>query len=318
LISSGIVNSYRLPHGHDGMPIVTVDDETSMRRHFAQRQYAAVMPSDFNDDLRLAHVLADDADSLTMDRFKATDLHVVTKPDLTPVSDADNKVEEVIRRSLSRARPRDAMMGEEHGSSGWGPRRWVVAGVVTAPALGRRWWASHGTGAWTGRSLYSAQPCRVSDVASLGDASFSYSSLTGWEGAGRLDEMLSLMRSVWRTRAYGDFWSYMLVAEGAVDIAAEPVLALHDMAAISVVVEEAGGRFTSLDGSPGPHGGSALATNGRLHDSALDFLGFDGSSRAEHSDDQPIPDADDDHADNVRDISSARRGQPPAELPTDE
>jgi histidinol-phosphatase len=318
-----------------------------MRRHFAQRQYAAVMPSDFNDDLRLAHVLADDADSLTMDRFKATDLHVVTKPDLTPVSDADNKVEEVIRRSLSRARPRDAMMGEEHGSSGWGPRRWVVdpidgtksfvrgvpvwatliallvedqvvAGVVTAPALGRRWWASHGTGAWTGRSLYSAQPCRVSDVASLGDASFSYSSLTGWEGAGRLDEMLSLMRSVWRTRAYGDFWSYMLVAEGAVDIAAEPVLALHDMAAISVVVEEAGGRFTSLDGSPGPHGGSALATNGRLHDSALDFLGFDGSSRAEHSDDQPIPDADDDHADNVRDISSARRGQPPAELPTDE
>jgi histidinol-phosphatase len=305
------------------------------------------MPSDFTDDLRLAHVLADDADSLTMDRFKATDLHVVTKPDLTPVSDADNKVEEVIRRSLGRARPRDAMVGEEHGSSGWGPRRWVVdpidgtksfvrgvpvwatliallvedqvvAGVVSAPGIARRWWASHGNGAWTGRSLYSAQPCRVSDVASLADASFSYSSLTGWERAGCLDGMLALMRSVWRTRAYGDFWSYMLVAEGAVDIAAEPSLALHDMAAISIVVEEAGGRFTGLDGRPGPHGDSALATNGRLHDSVLEFIGIDRSAGTERSGETSITAADDGRADNVRDISTARRTHPsPADPPTD-
>jgi histidinol-phosphatase len=302
------------------------------------------MPTDFTDDLRLAHILADDADSLTMDRFKATDLHVVTKPDLTPVSDADNKVEEVIRKSLSRARPRDAMVGEETGSSGWGPRRWVVdpidgtksfvrgvpvwatliallvedqvvAGVVSAPGIGRRWWASQGNGAWTGRSLYSAQPCRVSDVATLDDASFSYSSLTGWEKAGRLEDMLALMRSVWRTRAYGDFWSYMLVAEGAVDIAAEPSLALHDMAAVSVVVEEAGGRFTSLDGTQGPHGGSAVATNDRLHDAVLEFIGVRPDQSA---DIVSAPHDEDSATDNVRDISSARRSHAPTDPPADD
>jgi histidinol-phosphatase len=259
------------------------------------------MPSDHTDDLRLAHVLADDSDSLTMDRFKALDLQVRTKPDLTPVTDADQAVEDAIRKALGRARPRDAVLGEESGATGWGPRRWVVdpidgtnnfvrgvpvwatlialmveddvvAGVVSAPALGRRWWASKGGGAWTGKSLFSAQPCRVSDVSTLADASLSYSSLTSWEGHGRGEDFLALARTCWRTRAYGDFWSYMLVAEGAVDIAAEPELKLHDMAALTVVISEAGGRFTGLDGSPGPHSGDALATNGRLHDLALDFL----------------------------------------------
>jgi histidinol-phosphatase len=291
------------------------------------------MASDYTDDLRLAHVLADDADSLTMDRFKAADLHVVTKPDLTPVTDADKLVEDVIRRSLNRARPRDAVVGEERGVSGWGPRRWVidpidgtksfvrgvpvwatliallvedqvVAGVVSAPALGRRWWASNGSGAWTGRSLFSAQPCRVSDISALGDASLSYSSLSGWEEAGKLDRILALIRSCWRSRAYGDFWSYMLVAEGAVDIAAEPALAMHDMAAVSVIVEEAGGRFTSLDGTPGPHGGNALATNGPLHDGVLDFIGSRPRPR------RLTEVGDDDSADNVRDIASARRNHP--------
>jgi histidinol-phosphatase len=260
------------------------------------------MPSDHTDDLRLAHVLADDADALTMDRFKALDLHVVTKPDLTPVSDADERVEDVLRSTLGRARPRDAVVGEEAGQSGWGPRRWVidpidgtkgfirgvpiwatliglmvedqvVVGVVSAPALGRRWWASMGTGAWTGRSLASAAPCHVSDVSTLEDAHLSYSSLGGWERLGRLDGFLDLMRRCWRSRAVGDFWSYMLVAEGAVDIAAEPDLLLHDMAAVSVIVEEAGGRFTNLDGTPGPGGGNALATNGRLHDEVLGLIG---------------------------------------------
>jgi histidinol-phosphatase len=260
------------------------------------------MPSDYTDDLRLAHVLADDADSLTMDRFKAMDLHVVQKPDLTPVSDADQAVEEALRRTLGRARPRDAVLGEEGGSTGWGPRRWVidpidgtksfvrgvpvwatliglmvedqvVAGVVSAPALGRRWWASKGGGAWTGKSLFSAQPCHVSDVARLEDASVSYSSLSGWERIGRLEDFVTLLRRAWRIRAYGDFWSYMLVAEGAVDVALEPALELHDMAAVAAIVTEAGGRFTSLDGIEGPSGENAVATNGRLHDQVLAFVG---------------------------------------------
>jgi histidinol-phosphatase len=254
------------------------------------------------DDLRLAHILADDADSITMDRYKSLDLHVATKPDLTPVSESDQKVEQVIRRTLSRARPRDAVVGEEEGTTGYGVRRWVVdpidgtknyirgvpvwatliglmiedqvvVGVVSAPALGKRWWASFGDGAWTGRALMSATPCRVSDVSKLSDASLSYASLRGWKDHGRLDDFTGLMSEVWRTRAYGDFWSYMLVAEGAVDIAAEPELELYDMAALAVIVSEAGGRFTSLDGTPGPTGGNALATNGRLHDEVLAKIG---------------------------------------------
>jgi histidinol-phosphatase len=260
------------------------------------------MRTDHTDDLRLAHVLADDADSLTMSRFKALDLHVVTKPDLTPVSDADSSVEDGVRRTLGRARPRDAVVGEEGGETGWGPRRWVVdpidgtknyvrgvpvwatlialmvedavvAAVVSAPALYRRWWASKAGGAWTGRSLLAAQPCRVSDVSSLQDASLSYSSFGAWDDVGRGSDFMALTTRCWRTRAYGDFWSYMLVAEGGVDIALEPRLALHDMAALSVIVEEAGGHFTGLDGAPGPLGEGAIATNGRLHDQVLAFVG---------------------------------------------
>ncbi|NYG55386.1 histidinol-phosphatase [Nocardioides perillae] len=258
--------------------------------------------ADFTDDLRLAHVLADDADSLTSARFRALDLHVMSKPDLTPVTDADQAVEEGIRRTLSRTRSRDAVLGEEQGSTGHSQRQWivdpidgtknfvrgvpvwatlialavdgeVVVGVVSAPQLQRRWWASKGGGAWTGRSLMKATECRVSDVRRLEDASFSYSSLTGWEERGQLDDVLSLSRRCWRTRAYGDFWSYVLLAEGAVDLAAEPELELYDMAALDVVVREAGGTFTSLDGTPGPWGGAAVASNGHLHEAALAFLG---------------------------------------------
>jgi len=258
--------------------------------------------ADYTDDLRLAHVLADDADSLTTARFKALDLHVMSKPDLTPVTDADQAVEESMRRTLSRVRSRDAVTGEEQGSTGHSQRRWVidpidgtknyvrgvpvwatlialvvddevVLGVVSAPMLQRRWWASVGGGSWTGRSLLKATRCQVSDVRRLEDASLSYSSLHGWDERGRLDDFLSLSRRCWRTRAYGDFWSYMLLAEGAVDLAAEPELALHDMAATEIVVREAGGRFSSLDGTDGPFGGNALASNGHLHDAALAFLG---------------------------------------------
>ena len=263
---------------------------------------AFVATPDFTDDLRLAHVLADDADSLTTARFKALDLHVMSKPDLTPVTDADQAVEEAIRRTLSRVRSRDAITGEEQGTTGNSQRRWivdpidgtknfvrgvpvwatlislvvddeVVVGVVSAPQLQRRWWASADGGAWTGKSLLKATRMQVSDVRRLEDASFSYSSLSGWEDRDRLEDVLSLMRRCWRTRAYGDFWSYMLVAEGAVDIAAEPELEVYDMAALDVIVREAGGSFPSLDGSAGPWGGNAVATNAHLHDAALAFLG---------------------------------------------
>ncbi len=247
-------------------------------------------------------MLADAADSLATSRFRAIDLHVATKPDLTPVTDADRTVEQAMRSTLARARPRDAVSGEEFGDTGWGPRRWVidpidgtknfvrgvpvwatlialvdgpevVAGVVSAPALGKRWWAARGTGAWTGRSLSAASRCAVSEVTSLADASLSYSGLDGWRDIDRYEAFLGLAAACWRTRAYGDFWSHMLVAEGAVDLACEPDLALHDLAALTVIVEEAGGRFTDIDGVRGAKAGSALATNGHLHDDALARLG---------------------------------------------
>ncbi|MCC2334757.1 histidinol-phosphatase [Cellulomonas wangsupingiae] len=255
----------------------------------------------YDDDLRLAHVVADTVDSLTMSRFKAQDLKVETKPDLTPVTDADRAAEDLVRSQLGRARPRDAVHGEERSDTGHGPRRWivdpidgtknfvrgvpvwatllalmdgdeVVLGVVSAPALGRRWWAAKGTGAWTGKSLAAASRLRVSNVERLEDASLSYSDLREWEEHGRFDQFLDLQRRAWRTRAYGDFWSYVLVAEGAVDVAAEPELELYDMAALVPVVTEAGGRFTSLRGVDGPHGGSAVVTNGHLHDEVLEIL----------------------------------------------
>jgi histidinol-phosphatase len=255
----------------------------------------------YDDDLRFAHVLADAADDITSRRFRALDLHVEAKPDLTPVTDADKATEESLRNVLSRARPRDAVLGEEFGRVGAGPRCWVidpidatmnyvrgvpvwatliglmdgdqvVVGVVSAPALGRRWWAARGGGAWTGRSLTKASRCRVSAVAKLGDASFSYSDVPSWEDNGRLAGFLELSRSVWRTRAYGDFWSHVLVAEGAVDISAEAVVTLWDLAALQVIVEEAGGAFTDLTGQPTPDGGSAVSSNGLLHAQVLEQL----------------------------------------------
>lgn len=264
-------------------------------------------PSSYTDDLRLAHILADSVDGLTMRRFKAQDLHVETKPDLTPVTDADREAESVIRSQLGRVRNRDAVIGEEFGTSGSGSRKWVidpidgtknfvrgvpvwatliglveddqvVAGVVSAPALNRRWWAALGSGAFTGRSLSQATRLSVSSVNQLSDASLSYSSLTGWRDLGVRDQFIELTDSVWRTRAYGDFWSYCLVAEGAVDIACEPELNLYDMAALVPIVTEAGGRFTSLKGQDGPFGANAIASNGALHDAALDILGTRESS----------------------------------------
>lgn len=259
----------------------------------------------YDDDLRFAHVLADAADDITTKRFRALDLRVDTKPDLTPVSDADQATEESLRNILRRSRPRDAVIGEETGQTGIGPRRWVldpidgtknyvrgvpvwatliglmdgehvVVGVVSAPALNRRWWAAAGGGAWTGRSLTKASRCQVSQVTKLSDASFSYSGVGGWAEAGLLDPFLALSGAVWRTRAFGDFWSHMLVAEGAVDISAEPEVSLWDLAALQVIVQEAGGRFTTLGGDATPDGGSVVCTNGHLHDEVLAQLSDSG------------------------------------------
>jgi histidinol-phosphatase len=234
----------------------------------------------YDDDLRFAHVLADAADDITTKRFRALDLRVETKPDLTPVSDADRAVEDSLRNILRRSRPRDAVLGEESGQTvpvwatliGLMDGDEVVVGVVTAPALGHRWWAAAGGGAWTGRSLTKASRCKVSEVTKLSDASFSYSGIGGWAEEGKLDGFLSLSQAVWRTRGFGDFWSHMLVAEGAVDISAEPDVSLWDLAALQVIVQEAGGRFTSLAGVATPSGGSVVCTNGRLHDEVLAHL----------------------------------------------
>jgi histidinol-phosphatase len=256
----------------------------------------------YADDLALALRLADAADVITRGRFGAADLVVEAKPDLTPVSDADRSVEESIRARLSEQRPGDAISGEEFGSQGVGTRRWVidpidgtknfvrgvpvwatlialldgeeaVLGVVSAPALGRRWWAARGHGAWT--TALGSEPRRlsVSRVARLEDASLSYASLDGWAVSGRLDAFVALTRRVWRSRAYGDFWSYMLVAEGAVDVAAEPELSLWDMAALAPIVTEAGGSFSGVNGVSGVQQGNAAASNGLLHEQLLAALG---------------------------------------------
>ncbi|HZZ96314.1 MAG TPA: histidinol-phosphatase [Jatrophihabitantaceae bacterium] len=253
-------------------------------------------------DLALGLALADDADVITLDRFAADDLVVESKPDLTPVSDADRAVEAAIRARLAIDRAGDAISGEEFGTTGSRSRRWVidpidgtknyvrgvpvwatliallddgapVVGVVSAPALGRRWWASLGDGAW-GAAL-GAEPRRlaVSRVATLSDASLSYSSLAGWTSIGRRDAFLNLMDACWRTRAYGDFWSYMLLAEGVVDLAAEPELSLWDVAALAPIVTEAGGRFTGLDGVDGVHATNVAASNGLLHEALLAAIG---------------------------------------------
>lgn len=273
-----------------------------LRNHEDARYCGAMAhPARYNDDLRLAHVLADQADAITLSRFGAQDLHVEAKPDLTPVTDADRAAEDVIRSQLSHTRSRDSVLGEERGTSGHASRQWVidpidgtknfvrgvpvwatliglvedgevVVGVVSAPALKRRWWAAKGQGAWAGTSLFTGRELHVSQVSEISDASLSYSSLDGWLHAERGAQFLNLQSRFWRTRAYGDFWSYMLVAEGAVDAACEPDLELYDMAALVPIVTEAGGRFTSLVGADGPWGGNALASNGHLHDEILSVL----------------------------------------------
>jgi histidinol-phosphatase len=255
-------------------------------------------------DLALALELLDVADSITLARFRAEDLLIDTKPDLTPVTEADRAVEEAIRERLLAARPRDAVVGEEFGASPESsPRRWIVdpidgtkgyvrgmpvwatllaleqegelvLGAVSAPALHRRWWAVRGQGAFT-RDGLADEPrrLRVSGVRKLEDAQLCYAGLAEWNKLGQLEKLLDLARRCWRTRAFGDLWSYMLVAEGAADIGGlEHNVKLWDLAAPMVIVEEAGGKLTDLHGNRRPDGGSGMATNGLLHDAALELV----------------------------------------------
>ena len=263
------------------------------------------MSTSRGEDLALAHRLADAADAITLARYQAIDLSVSTKPDNTPVTDADKSAESAIRSLLHAHRPDDGIVGEEFGNEGLEKNRYwvidpidgtknflrgvptwatliglveknsdgvenVVVGVVSAPALFRRWYALEGGGAYVVVDKDVPKKISVSAVANIEDASISHSDFIGW--GQHLTHFQNLMAKAWRTRAHGDFWSHMLVAEGAVDIAVEPSLALWDMAALDIIVREAGGRFTDLNGVDGSHGGSALSTNAALHDFAVQSL----------------------------------------------
>ena len=242
-------------------------------------------------DLQLALELADISDRITLRSFRGT-FSVRTKADRTPVSDVDEAVERAIRDRLNRERPEDAIVGEEFGTRSDSRRRWIIdpidatknyirgipvfatlialdgqVGVVSAPALNRRWWAARGEGA-----VCDGHPIRVSSVNRFEDAQLGYDSLTDFEDAGLGNRFVELLRRCGRARGFGDFWIHMLVAEGAIEIAAEPKVAWWDMAAVQVIVEEAGGRFTNFSGEPRADGGSAISSNGALHDAVLEAL----------------------------------------------
>ena len=243
------------------------------------------------------------ADAITLARFRAGDLTVSAKADGTPVSDADHSAERAVRERIEQARPADAILGEEFGHHGAGrpTRRWILdpidgtknyvrgipvwanlialedsgtpmVGVVSAPALGRRWWALRGEGAFA-----DGQAIHVSAVSHLSEAHLSYDNFVGFEKHGLAAAALALERRCGRARGFGDFWSHVLVAEGAVDIALEPEVAHWDVAAIQVIVEAAGGRFTDVQGRPRADGGSALSTNGTLHPDVLRILAAGGA-----------------------------------------
>ena len=256
---------------------------------------------DLTDDLRLALRLADAADAVTMARFDAADLDVQVKADASHVTEADLATERVLRELLSAERAGDGILGEEYGTSGDAARQWIIdpidgtanylkgipmwttlialaidgvprVGVASQPALGRRWWAATGLGAWT--NTPSGEPARlaVSGVTNVAEASVSFQSIAQWDEVGRADDLLRLSRAVWRDRGYGDTWPYMLLAEGRLEFVAEFDVKEYDIAALVPIVTEAGGRFTDIDGADSISSRSSLATNGALHDDFLTLL----------------------------------------------
>jgi histidinol-phosphatase len=269
------------------------------RENGARRSIVAIATTvvAVNPDLSFAHELADAADAITLARFGALDLRVETKPDLTPVSEADQAAEEAIRALVARERSGEGVFGEELGDGG-GEVRWIVdpidgtknyvrgvpvwatllalergsrvdVAVVSAPALGRRWWAARGSGAWTAPAAAVAEgrQIHVSGVERLEDAIVSTTSSRemppGWA---------HLVERAWATRGFSDFWQHCLLAEGAIEIAAEVGLELWDYAAIRLLVEEAGGRCTTFAGAEPAPGHSYLSTNEALHQTAVSLL----------------------------------------------
>ncbi len=249
----------------------------------------------FSSDLDLALAIADLADSIALERFRALDLKVETKPDRSPVTDADQAVERAIKALLAEKAPSDALIGEEYGSAdGTTNRTWIIdpidgtanylrgvpvwatlialaidgkptVSVVSAPAMGRRWWAAPEIGSWTRDIDGSTRQLAVSGISEFENASISYNNLQLWDQSGRLPQLLELSRKLWRTRAYGDFWSYMLLAEGALEIVAEHDLKIYDIAALVPIVEEAGGRISDLAGPLTDQSSSVMASNSLLH-----------------------------------------------------
>jgi histidinol-phosphatase len=239
------------------------------------------------DDLELARRLADEADAISLPRFRSG-LPVEVKPDLTPVTEADRAVEAELRRILAEERPDDAILGEEQGAAGSGSRRWLLdpidgtrnysrgipvwatlialevngvvqLGMVSAPALQQRWWAERGSGAFV-----DGEPMSVSGISRIEDSVLSFAIE---------DTVPAVARRAWHARGFGDFWSYMLIAEGCVDGAADgPGVGEWDLAATQVIVEEAGGRFSDRNGDARIDSGNAVASNGLIHDELLAAL----------------------------------------------
>ena len=254
------------------------------------------------DDLALALRLADAADAISLARFRSKTLEISTKPDATHVTDADLAVERALREILAAERPDDGILGEEYGTAGSTQRQWIldpidgtanflrgvpnwatlislavngtpVVGVASAPAFSKRWWASEGAGSWLAEDGGEPRRLSVSGVQKLEDASLSFQSIAQWDDAGYLDQLIGLSRAVWRDRAYGDMWSYGLLAEGLLDIVAEFDVKEYDIAPFVILIREAGGRFTAIDGTDTIAGRSSLATNGILHDQVLAQIG---------------------------------------------
>ncbi len=251
----------------------------------------------YQADLDLAQELADVADAIALERFRALDLKVESKPDRSPVTDADRSVEQALKAILAAKAPNDALIGEEYGNSEakqGSNRTWIidpidgtanylrgvpvwaslialaidgkpVVSVVSAPAMGRRWWAAPEIGAFTREIDGSVRKLSVSGINELEDASLSYNNLQLWDQAGKAQQLIAFSRKIWRTRAYGDFWSYMLLAEGALEIVTEHDLKIYDIAALVPIVEQAGGEFSALEGPLTANSSSVLATNGKLH-----------------------------------------------------
>ncbi|MEY5057988.1 MAG: hypothetical protein RI987_792 [Actinomycetota bacterium] len=251
----------------------------------------------YQADLELAQELADVADAISLERFRALDLKVESKPDRSPVTDADRSVEQALKAVLAAKAPNDALIGEEYGNSDakqGSNRTWIidpidgtanylrgvpvwaslialavdgkpVVSVVSAPAMGRRWWAAPEIGAFTRDIDGSVRKLSVSGIADLEHASLSYNNLQLWDQAGKAQQLIEFSRRIWRTRAYGDFWSYMLLAEGALEIVTENDLKIYDIAALVPIVEQAGGEFSALEGPLTADTSSVLATNGKLH-----------------------------------------------------